>query len=219
MRMARVNVTIPDDVLQRARTAGLNVSRVATSALSEELDRRSKIAALDDYLRELDVALGPVPLEDASRGVRVGGPRLRRQRPGGGSRGRPRLVTLVLDSGGLTALAAQRARLHELRRRGLWPAQVPAVVLAESLTGDHRRDFDVNRLLRACQVRDVDEPQAREAARLRATTGRAGSISAVDAVVVAARRIARDRWSSPPIARDLGALAEHAPTRVSIVAM
>ncbi len=64
MRMARVNITIPDDVLAQARTAGLNVSRVAASALSEELDRRAKIAALDDYLRELDIALGLVPAED-----------------------------------------------------------------------------------------------------------------------------------------------------------
>jgi len=45
--MARVNVTIPDEVLARARNARLNVSRVATSALSE-LDRRARIAALDD---------------------------------------------------------------------------------------------------------------------------------------------------------------------------
>lgn len=64
MRMARVNLTIPDDVLQQARQVGLNVSRVATAALSEELDRRAKVAALDDYLRELDVALGPVSAED-----------------------------------------------------------------------------------------------------------------------------------------------------------
>jgi hypothetical protein len=70
MRMARVNVTIPDDVLARARGAGLNVSRVATLALSEELDRRAKIEALDEYLRELDVVLGPVSPEDeaAARG-------------------------------------------------------------------------------------------------------------------------------------------------------
>ena len=73
-------------------------------------------------------------------------------------------MTLVLDSGGVSALAGQRARLHELRRRGLWPAQVPAVVLTEALTGDQRRDFHTNRLLRACQIRVVDEPLAREAA-------------------------------------------------------
>ena len=66
--------------------------------------------------------------------------------------------------GGLTALTRQRARLAELRSRGLWPAQVPSVVLAEAITGDHRRDFYTNRLLKACQIRDVNEPQAREAA-------------------------------------------------------
>jgi hypothetical protein len=42
-----------------------------------------------------------------------------------------------------------------------------------------------NRLLRACPVRDVTEPQAREAARLRTATGRASAISATDAVVAA----------------------------------
>ena len=51
----------------------------------------------------------------------------------------------------------------ELRRRGLWPAQVPAVVLAEALTGDHRRLVHADRLPRACQIRDVTEPCARVA--------------------------------------------------------
>lgn len=52
MRMARVNITVPDDLLSRARAAGLNVSRVAAAALSEELDQRAKTAELDRYLRE-----------------------------------------------------------------------------------------------------------------------------------------------------------------------
>ena len=47
MRMSRVNITVPDEVIIRAKAAGLNVSRVATSALVEELDRLSKIDALD----------------------------------------------------------------------------------------------------------------------------------------------------------------------------
>lgn len=94
-------------------------------------------------------------------------------------------MTLVLDSGGVSALAGQRARLAELRRRGLWPPQVPSVVLAEVLTGDHRRDFHENQLLRMCQVRDVTEPLARDAALLRTGTGRAASISATDAIVAA----------------------------------
>jgi predicted nucleic acid-binding protein len=126
-------------------------------------------------------------------------------------------VSLVLDAGGLTALAGQRARLHELRRRGLWPAQVPTVVLTEALTGDHRRDFHINRLLRTCQIRDVDETQAREAARLRAATGRAGTISAVDALVVALAGGLPDAVVLTNDPLDLRALAEHTAMALRVV--
>jgi post-segregation antitoxin (ccd killing protein) len=44
---ARANITLPDELLERARAAGLNVSRVSAAALSEALDRRTRIAALD----------------------------------------------------------------------------------------------------------------------------------------------------------------------------
>ncbi len=64
MRMARVNITVPDHLLERARAAGLNVSRLAASALDEELDRRTKVAELDAYLGELDAELGPVPPDE-----------------------------------------------------------------------------------------------------------------------------------------------------------
>ena len=64
MRMTRVNITVADDLARAARAAGLNVSKVAASALAEELDRRSKVAALDAYLAELDAELGPVPAEE-----------------------------------------------------------------------------------------------------------------------------------------------------------
>ena len=60
MRMARANITIPDELLSQARAAGLNVSRLAASAVAEELDRLAKIAELDAYLAELDAELGPV---------------------------------------------------------------------------------------------------------------------------------------------------------------
>lgn len=69
VRMARVNITVPDDVVARARVAGLNVSRLATAALLDELDRLAKIEALDAYLAELEAELGPPSaqeLEDAS---------------------------------------------------------------------------------------------------------------------------------------------------------
>jgi Post-segregation antitoxin CcdA len=60
MRMARVNVTIPDELIRQARAAGLNVSRFASSAIEAELERRVKIAALEAYLVELDAELGPL---------------------------------------------------------------------------------------------------------------------------------------------------------------
>lgn len=126
-------------------------------------------------------------------------------------------MKLVLDTGGLSALPRQRARLVELRARGLWPAEVPSVVLAEALTGDHRRDFHTNRLLKACQVRDVTEAQAREAARLRTATGRAGSISAVDAVVAAVAGEANESVVVTSDRKDLLALTERAPGSVAVV--
>ena len=70
MRMARVNISVPDDVLDRARAERLNVSRVAAAALSEELDRRAKVAALDTYLQELESELGPVPPSEQSGAAR-----------------------------------------------------------------------------------------------------------------------------------------------------
>jgi len=126
-------------------------------------------------------------------------------------------VNLVLDAGGLTALAGQRARLQELRQRGLWPAQVPSVVLTEALTGDHRRDFATNRLLRACQARTVEERTARDAARLRTASGRAGTISAVEAIVVALAETLSDPVILTSDPADLRALAEHAATAIRVV--
>ena len=119
-------------------------------------------------------------------------------------------MTLILDSGGITALAGDRDRLGALHRRNLWPPQVPAGALTEALTGDHRRDVAVNRLLRGCWVVAVDEATARTAARLRTATRRAGSISAVDAIVVA---MAEDRPNPIVVTSDpddIRALAVHA---------
>jgi predicted nucleic acid-binding protein len=127
-------------------------------------------------------------------------------------------VTLILDSGGISALAGHRARLTELRNRGLWPPQVPSVVLAEALTGDARRDFHANHLLRTCQIRGIDEPMAREAARLRTATGKASKISAVDAVVVAFAGLHPDPMILTSDPRDLNALAAQTMRQITIAA-
>ena len=120
-----------------------------------------------------------------------------------------------MDAQGLTALAARRAYLEELRRRGEWPAIVPSVVLTEALTGDHRRDYHENRVLRTCDVRPVDQLVARAAAALRTRAG-GRRPSAVDAIVVA---VADDAGGATVLSRDpadLRALAGHTTNQVIV---
>lgn len=125
-------------------------------------------------------------------------------------------MTLVLDAHGVTMLSQNRARLEELRRRGEWPAIVPSVVLVETLTGDHRRDFHENRLLRTCDIHPVDEELARAAATLRSKIVARRAPSAVATIVVAVADVAGGAivLSSDPA--DLRALARHTTNRVQI---
>jgi predicted nucleic acid-binding protein len=118
-------------------------------------------------------------------------------------------MTIVVGSGGLSMLAANRARLAELRRRGEWPAVLPAIVLTEALTGDHRRDFAENRLLRTCDIRPVDELLAREAAALRFKAATDSRPSAVDALVAAMADVLGGATVLTGDVGDLRALAQH----------
>lgn len=125
-------------------------------------------------------------------------------------------MTAVLDSGGVTGLALHRGRILGALRRAEWPPLVPSVVLVECLTGDHRRDFEVERFIRSCEVVDTDQRDARVAARLRTGTGRAHRISAVDALVVAlAERTPRPVviTSDPD---DMRALVAQTPTSIEV---
>lgn len=124
-------------------------------------------------------------------------------------------MTLVLDSGGLSALARDTARIRILRKRGQWPPIVPVEVLVESLTGDHRHDHHVNKLLHLCTIRTTSEAVARYAAALRYRAKRAGA-SAVDAIVaaVADQLGGASVWTSDP--DDLAALAAHAINKIAI---
>lgn len=128
-------------------------------------------------------------------------------------------MTLILDSHGVNSLAGDRARLAELRNRGEWPPLVPTVVLTEALNGDHRCDYNENRLLRACDIQAVDEALAREAAALRAKIGPRRIPSVVDAIVIAVADWAGGGivLSSDP--SDLRALASHTrnPVRIESV--
>ena len=93
----------------------------------------------------------------------------------------------MLDAGAVRRLADRSSRsvvlLAALRDRGLWPARVPSVAVAEALTGDAETDRPIEAFLRCCDVVDlVDGGLARRAAWLRTAANR-GTVS--DAVVVA----------------------------------
>lgn len=96
--------------------------------------------------------------------------------------------------------------MRQLRDAGEWPPIVPAGVLVEALTGDHRRDHHANHLLALCAIRPVTEELARHAAQLRFRSGRK-RISAVDAIVAATADHLGGAvvWTSDP--DDLNALA------------
>lgn len=128
-------------------------------------------------------------------------------------------MILVLDSQGLSVMARRRGRLVGLRRSEFWPVLVPSVVLVEALTGDHRRDHGVNRFLKTCQVQPVNEVHAREAARLRTATGRAGTIAATDAVVAAIASTVAEPVVVTSDPDDLSALAAHAARPITVVAV
>lgn len=124
-------------------------------------------------------------------------------------------MRVILDSGGVTAAALNREILTSLLKKGAWPPLVPAAVLVESLTGDHRRDHQTNRVLRLCKIRPVEEIIARHAALLRYRSRRA-DISAVDAIVAATADHAGGGvvWTSDP--KDLYALAANTIHRVKV---
>ncbi len=128
-------------------------------------------------------------------------------------------MRVVLDAGGVSALAGNRELLIDLQLRWVWPPLVPSVVLTESLTGDHRRDHGVDRFLRTCLVHDVDERLAREGARLRTATGRAGEISAVDAIVAALASTLGGGIVLTSDPRDMRALSAQASAPFAVAAL
>lgn len=68
MRMARVNVYLPDDLAAEARAAGLNVSGITQEALRDALAARKVDAWLDDV-----AATRPVRMDAAAVAAAIDG--------------------------------------------------------------------------------------------------------------------------------------------------
>lgn len=58
--MRRVNISLPDELYRRAKEEGINISQLTQQALADEVDRRDKIAGVDQYLAELEAEEGPM---------------------------------------------------------------------------------------------------------------------------------------------------------------
>jgi hypothetical protein len=59
MRMARVNVYLPDALYEEAKGLGLPVSELTQSAIRQALDQRGRLAALQQFLNDLTETQGP----------------------------------------------------------------------------------------------------------------------------------------------------------------
>jgi predicted nucleic acid-binding protein len=94
---------------------------------------------------------------------------------------------VVLDSGAVSALAKEDKEVRNALAKAIKAGAkitVPTAVIAESTTGDHRRDTATNRILRLATPIDLSERLARRAATLRFAV-RARRSGTVDAIVVA----------------------------------
>lgn len=112
----------------------------------------------------------------------------------------------LLDSGALTALAEGDRRLEHILEKAVdddVEVVVPTIVIAESTTGG-RRDAKVHRILRECEVLDLTESIARDAARLRTALRGAGIADAI-IIATADRELGTTVITSDP--GDLEALA------------
>ncbi len=93
----------------------------------------------------------------------------------------------MLDSGALTALAAGHEAVRVAIKKDAVIGSnvlVPSVVLAESLTGDARRDARMNATLKTLSIVAIDGTIARAAAALR-HKHRLRRADTIDAIVVA----------------------------------
>jgi DNA primase len=62
---------LPEELRRQVKQEGLPVSEILQEALREELTRREKLAAIDEYLDELVAEVGEPTAEDYARAERL----------------------------------------------------------------------------------------------------------------------------------------------------
>lgn len=69
--MPRMQVYLPEELHRQVKQVNLPVSEILQEALRQELSRREKLAAVDDYLKELVADVGEPTAEDYARAERL----------------------------------------------------------------------------------------------------------------------------------------------------
>jgi hypothetical protein len=125
------------------------------------------------------------------------------------------LSALVLDAGAFVAVdcgdRSMMAKLRAAQQHGI-ELRTSAMVIAQVWRDPKGRQAALARLLRAVDVRPVDQPLAREAGVL---IGRAGASDPIDATIVLVSADGDRILTSDP--RDLKHLAATARKRVAII--
>ena len=125
------------------------------------------------------------------------------------------MTALVLDAGALIAVEqGNRAMLADLRvaqRHGV-ALRTPATVIAQVWRDGDGRQAALARLLRAVDVRSIDDRLGRDAGVL---LGRSGTSDVIDATVVAIAETGDRILTSDP--SDIARLAESAGRRLVVV--
>ena len=71
--MARMTVYLPEELHAQVKAEKLPVSEILQAALRQELSRRDKVQALEEYLTELAEEVGEPTAEDIAEAERVVG--------------------------------------------------------------------------------------------------------------------------------------------------
>jgi len=69
--MPRMQVYLPDELHRQVKQQDLPVSEILQQALREELTRREKLAAIDEYFKELAAEVGEPTAADYAKAERL----------------------------------------------------------------------------------------------------------------------------------------------------
>ena len=205
MRVDKISISLDAGLGDAVRQAARRDDKGLSAWLAEAARAKLRAEALGAFLDAGSGSMARSPSRNCAA-----------PRPSWGSRGGPlRVSALVLDAGAFIAVDRDdrtmiaRLRAAEQHAIGL---RTSAIVVAQVWRDPAGRQARLARLLRAVDIRAVDDRLARDAGVL---LGRAGSADPIDATVVLVAESGDRILTSDP--GDLRRLADTAGARVDVV--